>query len=184
MDSQVTNLLEQIKKETDIFNKAKLIRFLQKEKQIPLKKISEYLQIKPAYLCHILRLNQLPVMVIDGYYSNLISLSHLFVISRLKDEKKITEIYEKILKNNLTVSQTEELVREVLYGVKTTGEYLSLKERDNLIRKIKDDLENISIKIIQTRIKSKLIIEIKGSLTKTTTALRKLVEKIKLENQP
>ena len=62
-------LVEQIKNETDIFNKAKLIEFIIKQKKERIVDLAKKLSMKPSYICHILRLNRLPDLVIDGYYA-------------------------------------------------------------------------------------------------------------------
>jgi len=168
-------LIEQIKKETDPFVKSKLIIKLVKEEDWPVKKVAEKLNCQPAYISHFLRLKKLPEIVIDGYYNKDITLSHLFVLSRLRDEKEIISAYEKVLAEGLTVMKTEELVREMLYRIKTEGESLSEKEKADYLAKLPKDFE---IKVIQTRIKSRIIFEIKGSLRKTTAALRELLNRL------
>ncbi len=173
-------LVEQIKNETDIFNKAKLIEFIIKQKKERIVDLAKKLSMKPSYICHILRLNRLPDLVIDGYYARNISLSHLFVVSRLKNKDEIIKLYEKLLSKPMTVLQTEEIVRENLYGTKTKGEYIQKDEIKRFEDFIKRD--NIKVKIIQTRIKSKCIIEIKGNLEKTSELLRKLMKIIESWN--
>jgi len=103
MNDQVNSIIEQIKKEEDIFTKAKLIKFLRKKKDIPLKDIARKLQLTSSYVCHILRLNNLPEIIVDGYYSKQITISHLFILSRVKDKNKLISIYEKVLTDSLTV---------------------------------------------------------------------------------
>jgi len=169
---------EEFKKTDDIFTKAKIIKILNKQEGIKIIDLSKKLGLKPSYLCHILRLNRLPEIVIDSYYGRLISKSHLFVLSRLKTKESIIAIYEKILSKNLTVVETENLVREYLYQIKDQGSYLSLKEKEGIIKKIKNIFKDISVKITQSRIKSKLILEIKGNLNRTTEILKKIGGKI------
>jgi len=178
MESQIDIYVSQIKSEGDIFNKAKLIKFITAEKGIRIVDLSKKLNIKPSYICHILRLNLLPELIIDGYYSKLISLSHLFIISRIKDKKKLMEVYEKIITHNLTIIQTEVLVRETIYGIKTVGNYITGAELDNLRARLKQENEIITLKIVQSRIKSKMIFEISGSLEKTTAVFKRLIDKI------
>jgi len=177
MDSQMETLLSKLKSETDPFVKAKLIKTLNKDYEMKQIDLAKKLSMKPSYLCHFLRLNRLPEIVIDGYYNNDISLSHLFVISRLKEIEQIATVYEKVLAKNLTVLQTEELVREIRHGIKSKGETLSDEEKAKFLGQFTD---GTSAKIIQTRIKSKLIIEIRGSLEKTTKMLRSILQQIKL----
>lgn len=178
MPGEINQIIEQLKKETDFFNKAKLLKFLTQEKQIPIKDISSKVGLKPSYICHILRLNRLPEIVTDGYYSQMVSISHLFIISRLKDKAMIIKVYEKLLKDNLTVIQIEELVRELLYGIKNEGQFLAKKELENFQQKINKLEKNISSKIIQTRIRSKIIVEKKGSLAETTPFLKEILTKL------
>lgn len=177
MNEQIEKLIARVKTETDPFVKANLIKSLIRDHDLRLYQLAKMVAIKPSYLCHFLRLNRLPAIVTDGFYNKDISLSHLFVISRLKEIENIATVYEKVLAKNLTVFETEELVREILYGVKTKGETLTSDEKENYLNRFGKE---IKAKIIQTRIKSKLIIEIKGSLEKTTKILRSILEQIKL----
>jgi len=178
MNSAIEKVVSQIKLEKDYFIKAKLILFLVKEYDLKNKDLSAKLGIKPAYLCHIKRLSRLPEIIIDGYYSKDITLSHIFIISRLHDKKEMAIVYEKILSKNLTVLQTEDLVRELLHNIKPGGQELTKAEKEAFISKIKNKYKDTKINIVQTRIKSKLLVEIKGNLEKTTPTLRSLIEKI------
>src|SRR3989344_3156095 len=155
--SEVDQLIETIEKEGDIIQKVKLLRQRIKTQDVKVKDVAKKLGVQDSYVCHLLRLNRLPEAVVDGYYSNDISLSHLFIISRIKDSARIVEVYEKVLSDSLTVKKTEELVRDILYGVKSNGEYISPEEKEKFIQKMKALKKNLNLKIIQTRIKSKII---------------------------
>ncbi|MCX6731007.1 MAG: hypothetical protein NTZ55_04110 [Candidatus Roizmanbacteria bacterium] len=162
MEQDVIDYIEQIKRESDYFGKTKLINFLIHQKHIRVKDLANALSMKPSYLCHIMRLNKLSEIIMDGYYSKLISMSHLFVISLLQSQTDIMDIYEIVLRDNLTVLQTEELVRGKLHGVTSEGEYI----QNEKIKKAQLTLQtqfNADSKATQTRTKTKLIIEWKGS---------------------
>lgn len=178
MDKEIEKVIEKIKKEKDFFIKAKLLKFLRTKKDIPLKGLAKALDLKPAYICHILRLNRLPDMVVDGYYSKHVSISHLFILSRLKDKEKLISIYEQVLIQGLTVSQTEVRVREALHGIKTEGEYITSEEKKRLSDLLRAITERIKVEVIQTRVKAKIVIEIKGSALETSEVLRKIAKKI------
>ncbi len=178
MDKETEKIFLQIKEEKDFLTKAKLIEYLKKDKQLRIIDISRQLNIKPSYICHLLRLNRLPLIVIDGYYSKLISLSHLFVISRIKNNEKIVSLYEKVLAENLTVASTEEEVRKIIHNTKTRGNPLQEKELVKIIEKLKNKWLVNNFKLIQTRIRSKLIIEIKGDLKQTSERIKKILEKL------
>lgn len=180
MSVETSQLIETIKKEADIMQKVRFLSQLIKTKEIKLKDVAEKLGVQSSYVCHLLRLNRLPEAVVDGYYSNNISLSHLFIISRIKDTRQMIEVYEKVLSDSLTVKGAEELVRDILYGIKTEGEYISPQEKENFIQKITLLRKNLNLKIIQTRIKSKIIFEIKGNLEKTSKEVRSLMKSFEI----
>ena len=86
MNDSANHLLDSLKEETDIFTKARLIRTLHLEHDVPLHDIAHVLSIKPSFVSHILRLNRLPELIVDGFYSGLISITHLFILARLLTE--------------------------------------------------------------------------------------------------
>lgn len=171
-------LISQVKSQTDILEKAKILEKLVKEYDLRLLDLSSKIGIKPSYICHIRRLTRLPDIVIDGYYSKLISISHLFIISRIKQEDLVVKAYEEVLSKNLTVIQTEELVREMLFGIKTVGNYLATEHKEKLLQKIKTLKKNITVKIVQTRIRGRIIFEVKGNPNYTSNILKKIMEQL------
>ena len=172
-------LITQIQNETDYFSKAKLLKYIIYDKQLRIIDLSKRLNIKPSYICHLLRLNKIDPMIIDGYYAKLISISHLFVISRLKTKEAMMVVYEKILSKNLTVLQAEEEVREILYQVKTTGLSIDKKEKSKIASLLVDKNQNVKVYLLQTRVRAKILIEIKGDLAETTQYLRSFISRIK-----
>ncbi len=178
MDKESEKVIAKIKNEADIFEKARLLSYLIKNKELRIIDLAKELNCTSSYLCHILRLLKLPELVIDGYYSKEITISHLFIVSRLIDQKDMIELYEKILGKNFTVAQTEAEVRELLHQVKTEGIYLTKEEKNKFISTIKEKNKYAQIEIIQTRIKGRLCFEVKGSARLTSDILRKLLEKI------
>ena len=124
MPESIDLIIDKIKTEKDIFVKAKLIFSLRRDKNVKVMDIASKLGINSSYVCHINRLNKLPDIVVDGYYSKLVSISHLFLISRLQDKQKMVDIYEKILAQSLSVKDTEDAIREYLYNFKNRGHYI------------------------------------------------------------
>ncbi len=179
MDAETVRLLEQVRKEEDYFNKAVVLHRLKTEKKVRVKDLAEKLNYKPAYICHILRLIKLPEIVRDGYYSKTISLSHLFIIARLGTHDQMLLAYEKILSNNLTALQAEALIREMLYHVDTGGKYLEKNAAADIYKSLSDLEIEYSVKIVQTRVRGRLVVELKGGLEKTTPALLSILQKMK-----
>lgn len=179
MGDEISEIYDQFLQEKDIFKRAQLLTSLKRDKGVRVTDISKHLKMKSSYVSHILRLNKLPALVIDGYYSKAITPTHLYILARLHNHQQMVAAYEHVLANNLSVFDTEILVRTVLYGIKSVGEYLSVDEVRAftvLMKKIE-----IGAKIIQSRIRSKIILELKGDLLTSSTKLReimKLVEKL------
>lgn len=164
----------QIKTEKDAFKKARLIRDLVKKDDIKIRDLAKACAVSSSYICHLLRLLRLPEIVVDGYYSANLSLSHLFIISRLKDEQAIVQAYEKILAQNLSVLQLEEYVREKLYSISGKGVRVDEATKQTLSAKYKKIDKNLKIKITQTRIRASVVLQYKGSLKQTSEVLEKL----------
>ncbi|VVA44414.1 ParB-like protein partition protein [Candidatus Roizmanbacteria bacterium] len=179
MVQDITSLINQIKSENDIFQKYRRIDYLIREKKLRIIDLASKIGYKSSYICHLLRLKKIPDVVIDGYYSKSISSSHIYVLSRLSDSKQMINLYEKILVENYTVKQTESAVREVLYQVKSIGKYINKENTEKLTEKIKEKYPELNIQIIQTRIKGKVILEVKGDLEKSTKVIKSILELIK-----
>lgn len=171
---EINKLYDEFNNEKDHFKKSNLLHKLTKEYNLKLAEISKNIDLSPSYISHIMRLKKLPDLIIDGYYSNQISITHLYIISRLLEVKDMIQIYEKVLTNNLTTLETDDLVRQKLYGVKSEGNYLLEADKNIIIEKLNNILSG-KIKIIQTRVKSKIIIELKGSLKETSDKIKKLM---------
>ena len=178
MFQDITSLLNQIKEDKDIFQKSRLLEYIIKEKNYRIIDLANKIGYKSSYICHLLRLKKIPEVVVDGYYSKSISSSHIFILSRLNDKKQMIELYEKILGNDYTVKQTESAVREYLYKVKSIGKYINKESTEKLTQKIKEKYPELNIQIIQTRIKGKVILELKGDLEKSSKTLKQILEKL------
>lgn len=178
MIQDLSSIVNQIKAEKDIFQKYRLIEYLMKEKNLRVTDVSKKIGYKPSYICHLIRLKKVPDVVVDGYYSKSISSSHIYVLSRLNDVKQMIELYEKILSENFTVRQTEMAVREYIYQVKSIGKYINKENVMKLTKKIKEKYPEANVQVIQTRIKGRVIIEIKGNLEVSSKAIKHLLEKL------
>jgi hypothetical protein len=178
MSEDIEEIVQRIKKEDDIFSRARLVSHLLNDKKVRVIDLARKLGINSSYVCHINRLNKLPDIIIDAYYSKLVSVSHLFLLSRIPDFKKIVDVYEEILSKGLSIQATENLIREHLYGVKPKGGYVIDKERVKMEEKINRRYPDVKAKILQTRVYSKMTLEIKGSLDKTSKTLKEIAAKL------
>jgi len=171
MQEERARLFAELKQTEDFFTKARILRHLTKERGLRIRDLAEALDMKASYICHILRLNKLSDIIVDGYYSKLISISHLFIISRLKLESDILAVYEKVLGQNLSVLQTEELVRERLYGTRGQGDRIPEDKRKSLTEKLKLMFPGAEVAVLQTRVKTRVTVQIKGSPSDTSPIL-------------
>jgi len=178
MIQDITSLLNQIKIDKDIFQKSRLLEYVIKEKNFRIIDLANKIGYKSSYVCHLLRLKKIPEAIVDGYYSKSISSSHIYILSRLNDTKHMIQLYEKILGENYTVKQTESAVRDYLYQVKSIGKYINKESTEKLTQKIKEKYPELNIQIIQTRIKGKVILEVKGDLEKSSKILKQILEKL------
>lgn len=163
---------------SDPFEKGTIIDALLLAKSFSIKTIAERMGITQAYVCHYMRMSKIPQVVRDGYYDELISQSHLIILSRLKTEHDMIDAYEKIISESFTTLQLEAYVREKLYGVKSIGKYLTDYDKEQLTYNLHKMLRPSSIQIIQSRTKGRVVIEFKGSLVVTSALIRKLFEQI------
>jgi ParB family chromosome partitioning protein len=167
--------IDKIKNEKDIFTKTRLIQSAIQD-GMKGKDIASKLAVKPSYLSNLLRILKLPEIIIDGYYSNTISLSHLIVLSRLKTEDDLVSVYEKILSENMTVLQLDEVVREKLYSLDSKGTKIPQEIKNKIIEKYRRLGEKVHVQVTQTQIQAKVVIVSKGNRIETTEFLEKLSE--------
>jgi len=179
MDNQLRERLLLLSSDKDVFNKAKQLQLIRKDNQLKIKDIADVFQVKSSYICQLIRLNRLPEMIRDGYYGKQINISLLFIISRLRSEQDIVNAYEKILQSGLSVFQAENLVREMLFNIKSEGSQVTKVEIDQLVSYIKNVIPDATVKFRQTQIKMMLRIDLKGNLESTSSTVKKILSQIK-----
>lgn len=164
----------EIQNQTDELKKAASIDSLLLSKIVTVKELSKMLSVSPAYVVNVRRTVNLPPLITDGYYARSISASHLRILSRLKNESQMIEAYEKILSQGLTTSQTEELVRTMLYTVEPGGSRASSLIIDKIKYLFQKIDQSAKVSVSQTRVRTRITIDLYGGLAKTTRFLRKL----------
>ena len=178
----LNQIYTQIKEEKDPFVKARLIESLVKSRGLKSKTVANQLGMKPSYLSHFLRLNRIPPIIADSYYAKLISLGHLFNLARIKDQNKMVKAYEEVLTKSLSVKETDDLIREIIYQLKPLGMKLNPDEKEKFLKKINRISPFLKTKIIQTRIRTHLIIDIKGNLKTTTPIVKDILARLAKES--
>ncbi len=176
MNTVVTALIQQLKTEGDYFKKAQLVDVLRRQECLSVKEIASQIDKHPSYVSHLNRLLKLPSIVIDGYYSQQVALSHLIILSRLKEVEKMEDVYGEILAKGLTSAQTEDLIRLRNFNISSEQEKVSPDELHVLIQEVAEKLGDVDVKVVQTRIKGKITLELKGSSKQTTEFLRRVLQ--------
>lgn len=161
--------------ENDAVAKARMIYNLIEEKGVRIVDVARLTKMTSSYICNLLRLLRLPEIVLDGYDSGNLSLSHLMIISRLKKNSDMVAAYEKILVKSLTTAQILEYVREKLYEIKTEGRRIDKETKKAIEEKYKKLNQDLKVSIIQTRMQTTVALKLKGSFKKTSEFLKKLV---------
>lgn len=168
--------IDRIQNQKDIFRKATTMHFLMKEENMIGRDIARMLNVSPAYVSNHIRLLKLPELVRDGYYSKVVTPTHLFILSRLHNEEDMRQVYEEILAKDLSTAELEDRVREKLHSIKTEGKYASSAVHKDILRFIQDIDPEATVRIVQTRIKTRIIIERKGKVLETSRFLRALAK--------
>lgn len=174
MNDQTHALLERISSETNVFTKARLLQEANIDKQIRIKEIASYLKVSSPEVCMIMRLNKVPELVSDGYLSGSISLTHLYILSRLESEVAIIKAFETVLENGLTTAKTEDLIRETIHNVSSVGTKGSETIKKTIVDKFRQLDPNIEVKVVQTRLQARVEIKVAGNMTRTTRFLETL----------
>lgn len=175
---QKQNLYRRLREQSDILKKSDIVAILHKDYEIKLSEIASELGLHPSYISHLLRLQNIPKIIIDGYYGKMISPTHLLIISRLKSKEEIIDCYKVILEKNLTTSQTERLVRKIRYDVEESEDLVDEGKNEKNEIELRDIL-GAKVRILQTKVRTKISIEKRGSTLETSEFIELVTKKLK-----
>lgn len=131
-----------------------------------------------------IRLLSLPDAIKDALVAGVITEGHVRPLISLGDVKLMLDLFKKMLRENSTVRQTEEMARQVKGEIqnkepRAMQDKMYIPEQEEMARNIKKKLEKMfgtedlkfKVKTVQTRILGRIIIEIKGDEPKTKPAM-------------
>lgn len=145
--------------------------------------IAERVSKSPSYISNTIRLLTLPDALKDALMSTATTEGHARALSALEDPHLIIAAYKEVLKRNLSVRGTEELVRRFRaqqgIGPKKTAVTESMHIISQELDRVQNDLANIlsqkaqksAVKCVQTGKKAKLEVTIDGGPDITTPVL-------------
>jgi ParB family chromosome partitioning protein len=127
-----------------------------------------------------IRLLTLPDAIKDALVAGVITEGHVRPLISLGDPSLMLDLFKKILKENTTVRQTEELARQIK-GEQQKREprkkdKLYIPELDELAHTIKQAYTADKVKIEQSRSLARIVIEVKGDIEETTPKVKDLIK--------
>jgi len=127
-----------------------------------------------------IRLLSLPDAIKDALVAGVITEGHVRPLISLGDIKLMLDLFKKMLRENSTVRQTEEMARQVKGDIQNKEprakmDKMYVAEQEEMSKNVKEALEkkfgtedvNFKVKTVQSRILGRILIEIKGDETKT-----------------
>lgn len=152
--------------------------------------ISTRVSKSPSYISNTIRLLTLPDALKDALMSGATTEGHGRALAALEDPRLIIDAYKEVLKRNLSVRGTEELVRRFRakqgMGPKKTAVTESMHIMSDELDKVSNDLSDIlsqradkaSVKCVQTGKKLNLEFLVEGDPEKTTPILQDIYQAI------
>ncbi len=135
-----------------------------------------------------IRLLTLPDAIKDALVAGVITEGHVRPLISLGDPKLMLEVFKKILRDNATVRQTEELARKVKGEIQKKEpshqkERLWVPEQDAMAKEIQDLYRYDDVKILQTSKLARITIVVKGDVNVTTQRMKE-IHKLLTDNSP
>ncbi|MEN9407209.1 MAG: hypothetical protein RLZZ455_425 [Candidatus Parcubacteria bacterium] len=126
-----------------------------------------------------IRLLSLPDAIKDALVAGVITEGHVRPLISLGDPKLMLEVFKKILKDNLTVRQTEDLSRKIKGDVqqkepKNEVSQLYVPEQDAMAEELKKKYSFDDVAIYQSSKLARITIVVKGDVETTTKKMKEL----------
>lgn len=134
-----------------------------------------------------IRLLSLPDAIKDALVAGVITEGHVRPLISVGDTKLMLELFKKILKENSTVRQTEELARQVKGEVQkkearsNKTDRLWIPELDEMAKVIQEKQTLDKVSIFQSRSQARMVLVLKGDVDVTGPKIRKLYETLSKE---
>jgi ParB family chromosome partitioning protein len=126
-----------------------------------------------------IRLLTLPDAIKDALVAGVITEGHVRPLISVGDNKLMLELFKKILKENSTVRETEEMARKAKGDVERREpkkkDKLWVPELEEMAKNVQDKVEADKVEIFQSRSKVRIIIEKKGDVDVTGPKVQQIV---------
>ncbi len=126
-----------------------------------------------------IRLLSLPDAIKDALVAGVISEGHVRPLISLGDTPRMLELFKRILKENATARQTEDMAREARgkREPRTHKDKLYIPEMDAMAKKLAERYD-IKAKIQQSRSLARIVIEVRGDVAITTPKIEELTKRL------
>mgnify|MGYP001571964131 FL=1 len=180
----VMSIVENVQRvDLNPLERAAAYRRLMDEFELSNSDIAERVAKSPSYISNTIRLLTLPDALKDALMAGATSEGHARALSALEDPYSIIEGYKQVLKRNLSVRATEDLVRRIRVrqgiGPKKTAVLDSMRIMNEQMDRIEEDLGNLMSRFTKTRVKcvqtgklAKIEFMIEGDPNQTTIVLQ------------
>lgn len=126
-----------------------------------------------------IRLLSLPDAIKDALVAGVITEGHVRPLISLEDHKLMLELFKKILRENSTVRQTEEMARKIKGEImakepRTQKDRLWTPELDEMAKEIEKKHQASKVNIFQSRTLSRIAITIRGDVETTTPKIKEI----------
>ncbi|MDP3987940.1 MAG: ParB/RepB/Spo0J family partition protein [Candidatus Levybacteria bacterium] len=125
------------------------------------------------------RLLSLPDAIKDALVAGVITEGHVRPLISLEDQKLMLDLFKKILRENSTVRQTEEMARQVKGEIqkrepRAQKDKLWVPELDEMAKDIEKKHELSQVSVFQSRSLARLVLVIRGDVEVTTPKLKEI----------
>ncbi|OGE64489.1 hypothetical protein A3J13_02590 [Candidatus Daviesbacteria bacterium RIFCSPLOWO2_02_FULL_36_8] len=170
--------------------RAQAYRRLMEEFALTNAEIAERVSKSPPYISNTIRLLTLPDALKDALMSGATTEGHARALAALEDQRIIIEAYKEVLKRNLSVRGTEELVRRMRakgsMGPKRGADIASMHIVSEELDRVQSDLsdafakrgDKAQVKCTQTGKRAKVELSIEGDPIKTAATLEDIRQAI------
>ncbi len=128
-----------------------------------------------------IRLLSLPDAIKDALVAGVITEGHVRPLISLGDPKLMLDLFKKILRENSTVRQTEEMARQAKGEIqqrepKKKDDRLWVPELDEMAKSLENKYSLNKVNVYQSRSKARIIFEIKGDVEVTGPKIKEIYE--------
>ena len=144
-----------------------------------------------SYISNTLKLLLLPDALKDGLISGATTEGHVRALSALEDPRLMVEAYKVVLRNSLSVRGAEELVRKYKFEVERRRKKNPFEEQKTesvtrlghspRLEKLEKSLARSltgRVKIAQSRIATKIVITVNGTISETNPILDRIYQQL------